>query len=78
MRYVGVGLNGKFGQSQTAVLAIGHFLRHVKKKFAIVIISFAHQTAKLGEITSVLAGAAPSDLIVSMAGTVWPFSTREI
>ena len=58
MTYVAVGLNGKFGQSQTEVLAIGHFLRHVKKKFAIVFISFAQQAAKLVEITCVLAGAA--------------------
>jgi hypothetical protein len=46
-----------------AQLAIGHFLGQMENKLAIAFFSLAQQAAQLVEITAILAGAAPSDVV---------------
>ena len=45
------------------LLPIGDFLRHVQEQLAIFFVGFAQQAAKLVEITRLLAGATPSDIV---------------
>ena len=44
-------------------LPIGHFLGHIQQQFAIFLIGFAQQAAKLVEIARFFPGAAPGDVI---------------
>jgi len=44
-------------------LAVGHFLSHVQKKFAIPFFCLAQQAAKLVEKAGFLSDAAPGDII---------------
>src|SRR5215470_8398754 len=44
-------------------LPIGHFLSHVEQQLAIFVVGLAEQAAKLVQVTSLLAGAAPGDVV---------------
>ena len=48
-----------FVQSQTAVLALCHFLGHVQNQLAVAFFGLAQQTPKFAEIAAFLSGAAP-------------------
>jgi hypothetical protein len=44
-------------------LAIGHFLGHVKQQTAVSFFNLAEKPAETAEVTGILAGAAPGDVV---------------
>jgi len=54
-------------KSPKAGLAVGHFLGHVKDEFAVPILHFAQQAAKLVEKACIFAGASPGNVIGRLA-----------
>ena len=50
-------------RSPDARLAVGHFLGHVKDEFAVPILHFAQQAAKLAKKACIFTDAAPGDVI---------------
>jgi hypothetical protein len=54
-------------RSKTSNLAVGHFLSHVQKKFAISFICLAQQAAELIEKTGFLSDAPPGNVVGRLA-----------